>query len=59
MKRRRDGGCQEVGGQKLEEFGKEYGQLEEASKEGLGSKRAVVPTMMKHTSSQTAQEWKK
>ena len=42
MGRRRDGGCQEVGGEKLEECGKEYGQLAEASKQGLGSKRAVV-----------------
>ena len=46
MGRRRDGGCQEVGGEKLEEWGKEYGQLAEASKEGLGSKKAVVPMMM-------------
>ena len=44
--RRRDGGCQEIGGEKLEECCKELGQLAEASKEGLGSKRAVVPMMM-------------
>ena len=42
----RDGLCQEVGGQKLEECCKEYGQLAEASEEGLGSKWAVVPMMM-------------
>jgi hypothetical protein len=46
MERQPDGGCQEVGGEKLEESGKEQGQLAEASKEGLGSKRAVVPTMI-------------
>ena len=46
MGRRRDGGCQEVGGEKLEECCKEQGQLAEASKEGLGSNRAVVPMMM-------------
>ena len=45
MGRWRDGGCQEVGGEKLEKCYKEYGQLA-ASKEGLGSKRAVVPMMM-------------
>ena len=44
--RRRDGGCQEVGGWKLEECCKEKGPLAEASKEGLGSKRDVVPMMM-------------
>ena len=41
-----DGRCQEVGGEKLEECCKEYGQLAEASEEGLGSKGAVVPMMM-------------
>ena len=46
MGRRRDGGCQEVEGEKLEECGKEQGQLTETSKEDLGSKRAVVPMMM-------------
>ena len=46
MERRRDGGCQEVGGEKLEECCKGQGQLAEASKEGLGSKRAVVSMMM-------------
>jgi len=47
MGRRHDGGCQEVGGEKLEECCKEKGQLAETSKEGLGSERAVVPMMMK------------
>ena len=42
----RDGRCQEVGGEKLEECCKELGQLAEASEEGLGSKVAVVPMMM-------------
>jgi len=46
MGRRRDGGCQEVGGEKLEECCKEWGRLAEASKEDLGSKRVVVPMMM-------------
>ena len=46
MGRRRDGGCQEDSGEKLEECGKEQGQLAEASEEGLGSKRAVAPMMM-------------
>ena len=46
MGRGRDGGCQEVGGEKLEECCKEYRQLAEASKEGFGSKRAVVLMMM-------------
>ena len=41
-----DGRCQEVGGEKLEECCKEWGQLAEASEEGLGSKGAVVPMMM-------------
>jgi hypothetical protein len=30
----------------LEEYCKEQGRLAEASEEGLGSKRAVVPMMM-------------
>jgi hypothetical protein len=42
----RDGRCEEAGGEKLEECCKEQGQLAEASKEGLGSKWAVVPMMM-------------
>ena len=46
MGRWRDGGCQEVGVEKLEECCKEQGQLSEASKEGLGSKRAVVPMVV-------------
>jgi len=46
MGRQRDGGCQEVGGEKLEECCKEKGQLAEGSKEDLGSKRAVVPMMI-------------
>jgi hypothetical protein len=33
-------------GEKLEECCNEQGQLEEASKEGLGSEWAVVPMMM-------------
>ena len=33
-------------GEKLEECGKEKGQLTEASKEGHGSKSSVVPMMM-------------
>ena len=41
-----DGRCQEVGGEKLEEYCKEEGQLAEASEEGLGSKGAVVPMIM-------------
>ena len=41
-----DGGCQEIGGEKLKECCKEWGQLAEASEEGLGSKGAVVPMMM-------------
>ena len=52
MGRRLDGGCQEVGGDKLEECCKEWGQLAEASKEGLGSKRVVVPMTMKIQSSE-------
>jgi hypothetical protein len=36
----------ETGGEKLEECCKEQGQLAEDSKEGLGSKWAVVPMMM-------------
>ena len=43
---RREGKCQEAGGEKLEECCQEQGQLAGASKEGLGSKRAVVPMMM-------------
>jgi hypothetical protein len=43
---RRDGRCQEDRGEKFEECCKEQGQLTEASKEGLGSKRTVVPMMM-------------
>ena len=46
MGRRRDGGCKEVGGEKLEECCKEQRHLAEVSKEGLGSKRVVVPMMM-------------
>jgi len=46
MGRRRDRGCQEVGGEKLEECCKEWGQLAEDSKAGLGSKRAVVRMMI-------------
>jgi hypothetical protein len=42
----REGRCQEDGGEKLEEYCKEQGQLAEASKEGLGSEWAVVPIMM-------------
>jgi hypothetical protein len=41
----REGRCQEAGGEKLEECCKEQGQLVKASKEGLGSKWAVVPKM--------------
>ena len=41
-----DGRSQEVGGEKLEECCKGYGQLAEASEEGLGSKGAVVQMMM-------------
>jgi hypothetical protein len=41
-----NGRCQEVGGEKWEEYCKEQGRLAEASEEGLGSKRAVVPMMM-------------
>jgi hypothetical protein len=41
-----EGRCQEAGGEKLEEYCKEQGQLAEASKEGLDSKGAVVPMMM-------------
>ena len=43
-----DGRCQEVGGEKLEEWCKEYGQLAEASEEDLGSKGTVVPMVMKY-----------
>jgi hypothetical protein len=43
---RRDGGCQEVGREKMEECCKEQRQLAEASEEGLGSKWAAVPPMM-------------
>ena len=43
---RREGRCQEAGGEKLEECCQEQGQLAGASKEGLGSKWAVVPMMM-------------
>jgi hypothetical protein len=46
MGRWSNGRCQEVGGEKLEEYYKEQGRLAEASEEGLGSKRAVVPMMM-------------
>ena len=46
MEGRRDGWCQEVGGEKLEECCKEQGRLAEASEEGLGSNRAVAPMMM-------------
>jgi hypothetical protein len=46
MGRWSNGRCQEVGGEKLEEYCKEQGRLAEASEEGLGSKRAVVPMMM-------------
>jgi hypothetical protein len=42
---RREGRCQEAGGEKLEECCEEQEQLAEASKEGLGSKWAVVPMM--------------
>jgi hypothetical protein len=42
---RREGRYHEAGRQKLEECCKEQGQLAEASKEGLGSKWAVVPIM--------------
>jgi hypothetical protein len=41
-----EGRYQEARGEKLEECYKEQGQLAEASKEGLGSERAVVPMMM-------------
>ena len=44
-----DGRCQEVGGEKLEEWCKGQGQLAEASEEDLGSKGAVVPMMMMMT----------
>jgi len=44
-----DGRCQEVGGEKLEECCKEWGQLAEASEEGLGSKGAVVQDDDMHT----------
>ena len=43
---RREGRCQEAGGEKLEECCKEQGQLAEASKEGMGSKWAVLLMMM-------------
>jgi hypothetical protein len=46
MGRWSNGRCQEVGGKKLEEYCKEQGRLAEASEEGLGSKRAVVPMMI-------------
>ena len=49
---RREGRCQEAGGEKLEECCKEQGQLVEASKEGLGSKWAVVPMMTMMISAQ-------
>jgi hypothetical protein len=49
MGRCREGRCQEAGGEKLEECCKEQGQLAEASKEGLGSKWAVVPVMIMMT----------
>ena len=42
-----DGRCEEVGGEKLEEWCKEQRQSAEASEEGLGSKGAVVPMVMK------------
>ena len=41
---RREGRCQEAGGEKLEECCKQQGQLAAASK-GLGSKWAVVRMM--------------
>jgi hypothetical protein len=37
---------EDIGGEKLEECCKEQGWLAEASEEGLGSNRAVVPMMM-------------
>ena len=43
---RREGRCQEAGGEKLEECCEEQGQLAEAAKEGLGSEWAVAPMMM-------------
>jgi hypothetical protein len=46
MGRWSNGRCQEVGAEKLEEYCNEQGRLAEASEEGLGSKRAVVPMMM-------------
>ena len=46
MGRWRDGRCQEVGGEKLEECCKEQGRMAEASEEDLGLKGAVVPMMM-------------
>ena len=40
------GDARKFGGEKLEEWCKEYGQLAEASEEGLGFKKgAVVPIM--------------
>jgi hypothetical protein len=43
---RREGRCQEAGGEKLEECcSKEQEQLATTTKEGLGSKWAVVPMM--------------
>ena len=38
--------ARKLGGEKLEECCKEYGQLAEASEEDLGSKGADVPMMM-------------
>ena len=43
---RREGRRQEAGREKLGECLKEEGQLAKASKEGLGSKWAVVPMKM-------------
>jgi len=40
--------ARKLGGEKLEECCKEYGQLAEASEEGLDSKGAVVLMMMIH-----------
>ena len=42
------GDAKKLGGEKLEEWCKEKGQLAEATEEGLGFKKgAVVPIMMK------------
>jgi hypothetical protein len=49
MGRRRGRRCQEFGRKKVEECCKEQGQLAEASKEGLGSKWAVVSMMIMMT----------